>query len=63
MLVLHRTVGQRILIGEGIEIHIVSTKNTSVMLGVTAPPEFKVTREDNLNGEQHENKQKIGPLF
>lgn len=55
MLILHRTVGQRILIGEGIEIHIVSTKNTSVMLGVTAPPEFKVTREDKVPIEQNES--------
>ena len=55
MLVRHRTVGQRILIGEGIEIHIVSTKNTSVMLGVTAPPEFKVTREDKVPIEQNES--------
>ena len=54
MLVLHRTVGQRILIGNDIEIHIVSAKGSSVQLAIKAPSEFRVTREDKVPIEQHE---------
>jgi carbon storage regulator CsrA len=53
MLLLHRVAGECIFIGEEIEIHIVSTKNTGVQLSIIAPPEFKVTREDKVPTEQN----------
>lgn len=56
MLVLHRTAGERILIGNDIEIHIVSAKGSSVQLAIKAPPEFRVAREDKVPIETNELK-------
>jgi carbon storage regulator len=46
MLVLSRYVGQEIVIGEDIRLTIVSTKGETVRLGVTAPPEVTVDRQE-----------------
>ncbi len=46
MLVLTRKDGERIMIGDGIEITIVETKPGSVKLGIVAPPEVTVVRDD-----------------
>ncbi|MDP3562419.1 MAG: carbon storage regulator [Legionellaceae bacterium] len=56
MLVLHRKAGQRILIGNDIEIHIVSAKGSNVQLAIKAPPEFRVAREDKVPIETNELK-------
>ena len=46
MLVLSRKVGQRILIGERITITVVKLGQGGVRLGIDAPPELAVVREE-----------------
>jgi carbon storage regulator CsrA len=46
MLVLTRREGERIVIGEGIEIVIVKTKGGAVKIGIEAPAEVKVLRSE-----------------
>lgn len=46
MLVLSRKVGQRILIGERITVTVVKLGQGGVRLGIEAPPEMAVVREE-----------------
>jgi carbon storage regulator len=46
MLVLTRRVGEEIVIGDGIRVKIVALHNQRVRLGITAPPEVTVHREE-----------------
>ncbi len=46
MLVLSRKSRQRIIIGEGIEITILAISGNRVRLGITAPREVPVRREE-----------------
>jgi carbon storage regulator len=46
MLVLTRKVGQRILIGENVAITVVRVSQGTVRLGVEAPPETPIVREE-----------------
>ena len=46
MLVLSRKVGERILIGEKISVTIVKIGHGGVRIGVDAPPELAVVREE-----------------
>jgi carbon storage regulator len=48
MLILSRRVGESVLIGEGISITVLRVKGSQVRLGVTAPKNIAVRREDNL---------------
>ena len=46
MLVLSRKVGQRILIGDKILVTVVKVGHGGVRIGVDAPPELAVVREE-----------------
>ncbi len=46
MLVLTRRVGEEIVIGDGIRVRIVALHNQRVRVGITAPPEVTVHREE-----------------
>ena len=46
MLVLSRKLGQRILIGDNIAITVVRLTGGGVRLGIEAPPELVVVREE-----------------
>ena len=46
MLVLSRKVGERILIGENISLTVVRIAGGAVRIGVEAPPEMPVIREE-----------------
>lgn len=46
MLVLTRKVGQRILIGENVAITVVRVSQGTVRLGIEAPPETPIVREE-----------------
>ncbi|MCC7476478.1 MAG: carbon storage regulator CsrA [Pirellulales bacterium] len=46
MLVLSRKVGERILIGEKVSVTVVKIGHGGVRLGVEAPPEMSVVREE-----------------
>ncbi|QGJ71988.1 Translational regulator CsrA [Planctomycetales bacterium 10988] len=46
MLVLSRREGERIQIGDGISLTVVSVSNGKVRLGIEAPQEVKIVREE-----------------
>jgi carbon storage regulator len=46
MLVLTRKDGEKVVIGSGIRITIVAVEGDRVRVGVTAPPEVRVDREE-----------------
>jgi carbon storage regulator len=46
MLVLSRKVGQRILIGDNVAVTIVRVSQGTVRLGIEAPPEMPIVREE-----------------
>jgi carbon storage regulator len=46
MLVLSRKVGERIKIGDGVTITVVRVSGGGVRLGIEAPPEMAVVREE-----------------
>ncbi len=64
MLVLSRKVGESILISESIRVTVVQSANGRIRLGIDAPPEATVLREELLergiiksassNGRTHE---------
>ena len=46
MLVLTRKTGQSIMIGEGVEVHVLSVTGEKVRLGITAPPDVSIFRNE-----------------
>jgi carbon storage regulator len=46
MLVLSRKVGEKIIIDGGIQVEIVSIEGNKVRIGITAPPEVRIDREE-----------------
>jgi len=52
MLVLSRKLNQRILIGQGIEVTVVAIRGNRVRLGISAPPELPILREE-LNEQMY----------
>ncbi len=46
MLVLSRKPGERVLLGEGIELTVVEVKGNRVRLGITAPDVVPVRRQE-----------------
>jgi len=52
MLVLTRTEGQSILIGDGIKVTVVSVKGGQVRFGIQAPPEVVILRDEVAKGER-----------
>jgi carbon storage regulator len=52
MLVLSRKVGERVLIGDNISITIVRVAQNGVRIGIDAPSDLIVVREELQNGAQ-----------
>ena len=52
MLVLSRKVGERILIGDKIAVTIVRVAQGSVRIGVEAPEELRIVREELKDGSR-----------
>ena len=52
MLVLSRRVGERLLIGDDIEIVVLEAKSGQVRLGIEAPREIPIVREELLEREE-----------
>lgn len=52
MLVLGRTDGETICIGDNIEITVVSTSTGRCRIGITAPDNVKILRKELLNGRK-----------
>ena len=58
MLVLSRKVGERILIGPDIAVTVVRVTGGGVRLGIEAPPELPVAREELAEAIQEEQGRK-----
>ena len=57
MLILTRKVGESVIIGDDIEVTVLGIKGGQVRLGLTAPAEVKVHRDEvyrKLHEDQHE---------
>ncbi|MFN3898921.1 MAG: carbon storage regulator [Alishewanella sp. 34-51-39] len=46
MLLLTRSIGESIIIGDGIEVKVISVKGTQVRLGINAPKDVAVHRQE-----------------
>ncbi|MBQ0140800.1 MAG: carbon storage regulator CsrA [Kurthia sp.] len=57
MLVLTRKLGESIIIGDGIEVKIVGIDGDQIKLGVEAPKEVKIYRQEIFEAIQAENRQ------
>ncbi len=56
MLVLTRKTGEGISIGDGIKIRVVEIKGGHVRIGIDAPAEFRILREEIQAKVQSENR-------
>lgn len=55
MLVLARRVNERILIGDSIEVFVVDIKGDQVKIGIKAPRDVRVYRQEVLEAIQKQN--------
>ena len=62
MLVLSRKVGQKILIGDKISVTVVRVGQGGVRIGVEAPDELEVVREELKSDEGDESKSPVSRL-
>jgi len=56
MLVLSRKLNEKIIIGEDIEVTVIGIENGSVQLGINAPKNIEILREELLEEVKAENK-------
>lgn len=59
MLVLSRKKGESIMIGDQIEVKILSTEGDQVKLGIVAPKSVKVHRSEVFEAIREQNKQAL----
>lgn len=55
MLILNRKVGDQIIIGNTIKLKVLKTKGNKIDLGVEAPKDITVVREEIYEKEQNED--------
>ena len=55
MLVLSRKIGERIVIGEGVTVMVLEVNGQRVRLGIVAPGDVPVLREEVFQRIQHAN--------
>jgi carbon storage regulator len=55
MLTISRRAGERIVIGDGIVVEVVEVSGGNVRLGITAPPEQRIYREELWERVKAEN--------
>lgn len=60
MLILARKLNEKILIGDSIEISVVEIKGEHVKLGIDAPTNVKVYRQEVYDAIQRENRAAAG---
>lgn len=56
MLILTRKVGERIVIGERINVYVIETKGQQVRLGIEAPGDIPIHREEVYQKIAEENR-------
>jgi carbon storage regulator len=61
MLILSRRVGECVTIGNDIVVRVVSISGNQIRLGITAPREVRVLREEIFNAIQQENRAAANP--
>lgn len=62
MLILSRRTGESILIGDDVTITILSVKGKQVRIGITAPPDVSVHREEIYQRIQTDKSNTPGPI-
>jgi len=60
MLVLTRKPGQSIMIGDGVEVQVLSVAGEKVRLGITAPRDVSIFRDEVYNRIEDENRKDAG---
>jgi carbon storage regulator len=60
MLVVTRKPGERLLIGESVEVTVLSIRGDQVSLGVAAPREIPIHRQELLDRIRRENRRAAG---
>ena len=63
MLVLTRRVGERILLGEEIQVTVVSVRGEQVRLGIEAPAEVSICRSELVERGNHAELLSQGGLY
>jgi carbon storage regulator len=51
VLILHRSIGEAVRIGEDVWVTVLRVEGGKVRLGIAAPPEVSIWREELLRGE------------
>ena len=62
MLVLTRKTGQSIMIGDGVEVRVLSVAGEKVRLGITAPRDVSIFRNevyDRIEGEASQGEEEV----
>ncbi|GAA0178094.1 carbon storage regulator CsrA [Clostridium sediminicola] len=59
MLVLTRKKGEKITLGDNIEVEVISIENGKVKLGIKAPKDLKIFRTEVLEEVKEENKEAL----
>jgi carbon storage regulator len=61
LLILTRKVGETVAIGDQVKVQVVEVKGRQVRLGITAPADCAVHREEVFQRIQEQNRQSVDP--
>jgi carbon storage regulator len=62
MLILTRRVGEKLIIGENVVVTVLGVKGSQIRIGIDAPPEIQVHREEIFKRILKERKELEGNL-